>query len=222
MSEPFVWQQPVSATAERMVLELAGIDRGPRVSPFRVLDFGCGTGRYMEMFANRIPRCKVYGVETDPSQVLEARQKGLHCLQTDPKRSCLPFKDRSFALVFSSNVVEHIPHALYLAYLLEIHRVLEPGGRFVLSTPNYPIKRVYDLFKALRSKHTSYYLFDDPTHVNRLSLSQLERDLERVFREVHLKTDRLLLQNRIPLLRRPNVRHRLRVFGDKIVGYCVR
>jgi SAM-dependent methyltransferase len=222
MPEELFWQQPVTATAERMVLELSGIDRCPKASAFRVLDFGCGYGRYMEMFGRWIPQSSVFGVDTDPQRVIEAKRKGLNSLRTGPQSGCLPFKDKSFALVFSSNVVEHIPRALYLAYLEEIHRVLEPQGRFVVSTPNYPFKRVYDLFKALKTEHTSYYLFDDPTHVNRLSLHQLERDLRDVFSEVHLKADHVFLQNRIPLLRHPNVQRRLRVLGDKAIGYCVK
>ena len=222
MPEELVWQQPVATAAERMVLELSGIDRGAEASSFRMLDFGCGNGRYMEVFGRWISQDNVYGVEIDPLQVVEAKQKGLNCLQTDPRRGCLPFKDEAFALVFSSNVVEHIPRRLYVAYLLEIQRVLKPGGRFLVSTPNYPIKRVYDLFKALKTQHTFYYLFDDPTHVNKLSLAQLERDLKNVFREVHLKTDRIFLEKRIPLLRRASIRRRLAVFGDKIIGYCIK
>jgi SAM-dependent methyltransferase len=222
MPEKLVWQQPVTSAAARMVLELSGINGHPKASAFRVLDFGCGNGRYMEVFARWIPQSNVYGVEVDSGQVVEAKRKGLNCLRTGTQGSSLPFRDECFALVFSSNVVEHIPRALYLAYLAEIHRVLEPQGRLVVSTPNYPFKRAYDLLKAVQTRHTSYYLFDDPTHVNKLSFHQLERDLANVFREVHLKADRVLLQNRIPLLRRPDVQRRLRVLGDKAIGYCVK
>jgi hypothetical protein len=67
-----------------------------------------------------------------------------------------------------------------------------------------------------------YYLFDDPTHCNKLSIAQLERDLSEVFGEVHLWPTYLAWQRRIGLLRRPTVRQWLRVFGDKILGYCVK
>jgi len=217
-----VWQQPVTRAVEKTVWELSGLDNDLQASPFRVLDFGCGSGRYMQVFGQWLPQRNIYGVEIDPRQVAVAKHKGLNCLQTDPLCGCLPFRGEAFALVFSSNVVEHIPRTLYLAYLVEIHRVLKPGGRFVVSTPNYPTKRLYDLLKAMATPHSSYYLFDDPTHVNKLTFARLERDLEAVFAEVYLMADRILLESRIPLLRRPDIRQRLRVCGDKIVGYCLK
>lgn len=46
----------------------------------------------------------------------------------------LPFPDRSFDVVFSSNVLEHIPHVE--AFQAEIRRVLKPGGRAVHVLPS--------------------------------------------------------------------------------------
>ena len=46
----------------------------------------------------------------------------------------LPVPDRSFDVVFSSNVLEHIPHVE--AFQAEIRRVLKPGGRAVHVLPS--------------------------------------------------------------------------------------
>lgn len=46
----------------------------------------------------------------------------------------LPFPDRSFDMVFSSNVLEHIPHVE--AFQAEIRRVLKPRGRAVHVLPS--------------------------------------------------------------------------------------
>ena len=47
----------------------------------------------------------------------------------------LPFRDRSFDLVLSHAVIEHVADAG--RYLRECRRVLEPGGRMYLSTSPY-------------------------------------------------------------------------------------
>lgn len=222
MCRKSVWEQPVSAETKQRVRQLCAIDQKADVSVLRVLDFGCGNGRYLEVFAEWISNGGLYGVEIDTARVAQARQKGLNCVLTDRKSSGLPFRDESFHIVFSSNVVEHIPRGLYFECLLEIQRVLSSGGRFVIGTPNYPAKRAYDLLKALTTHHHSYYLFDDPTHVNKMSIRRLERDLKDVFSEVHLEIDHLLLEDHIPWLRRADIRHLLRAFGDKTIGYCER
>ncbi len=46
----------------------------------------------------------------------------------------LPFKDKSFNLVSSNMVVEHVDKPL--AQLEEAHRILEPHGIFIFHTPN--------------------------------------------------------------------------------------
>ena len=47
----------------------------------------------------------------------------------------LPFEDRAFDVVSAFDVIEHCePEATALA---EVHRVLRPGGRFVMSVPAY-------------------------------------------------------------------------------------
>jgi SAM-dependent methyltransferase len=216
------WEVPLAPQTISQVFELAQIPEDGDNSGLRVLDFGCGNGRYLQMFSMRVPRSRVCGVEADPARVEEVLGQGLQCLQLDRDRGVLPFVGDCFDVVFSSNVIEHIPRPLYLQHLAEIHRVLKPGGRFVVGTPNYPIKRLYDLFTAVRSKFTWYFLFDDPTHCNRLSVRRLERDLRQHFKELRLMPTYLFLERRIPWLRRPSVRHRLRIFGYKIVGRCLK
>ncbi len=47
----------------------------------------------------------------------------------------LPFQDETFDLVTANMVVEHVEHPE--AFLLDVRRVLRPGGRFLFHTPNY-------------------------------------------------------------------------------------
>ena len=48
----------------------------------------------------------------------------------------LPFPDAAFDSLLSDNVVEHIPGPILPRHFRETVRVLRPGGRYLLSTPN--------------------------------------------------------------------------------------
>jgi len=93
-----------------------------------VLDAGCGSGR---IFRYRLAAgCRVVGAdigtELRDNPNLADRARG------DLQR--LPFADASFDAVLASHVMEHLPRP-ELA-LAEVARVLKPGGRFLLLTPN--------------------------------------------------------------------------------------
>jgi predicted SAM-dependent methyltransferase len=47
-----------------------------------------------------------------------------------------PFPNASFQYVFGEHLVEHVPYQHGLAMLGECHRILRPGGRIRLATPN--------------------------------------------------------------------------------------
>lgn len=47
-----------------------------------------------------------------------------------------PFPDASFDFVFSEHMIEHIPFAAGQKMLRECQRILKPGGKIRLSTPN--------------------------------------------------------------------------------------
>lgn len=214
------WDKAIPASTARAILELCKINADEIGEDFQLLDFGCGFGRYLDGFSQVISVSQLYGTEVDEERILITREKGFNCYQLDPEKAEMPFEDAMFDVVFSSNVVEHIPRPLYLLYLKEIHRVLKSGGVFFVGAPNYPFKRIYDMRKALTIKMKCYYLFDDPTHVNKFGINQFERDLKEVFQEVNLEPTYLLFQDKIAWLRKPEVRQRLRVFTDKMNGTC--
>jgi SAM-dependent methyltransferase len=220
--KPWFWT-PVHPNTMKKILEMMAIDPAADNRHLRLLDFGCGMGRYLAGFATHIAPENLYGVDTDPEALAQVRQAGFQCFPLHPNEAVLDFKDNFFDGVFSSNVIEHIPRPLYLQYLAEIHRVLKPGGIFAVGAPNYPIKRVYDMFKAFKQptkKERDYYLFDDPTHCNKASVFQVERDLAVYFEDIHLMPSALFFQKKIKALKKPDVQYRLRGWGDKFFGVC--
>ncbi len=95
-----------------------------------VLDAGCGDGnsfRY-SMVDRRRP---IVGVDLLWRELIQNKQVALASVG-DLER--LPFASQSFDLVFSHDVVEHLRRPRIA--LAEISRVLRPGGKLMLLTPN--------------------------------------------------------------------------------------
>lgn len=66
-----------------------------------------------------------------------------------------PLKDCSFDYVFSEHMIEHIPYDQGLQMLRECYRVLKPGGRLRIETPD--LTKMIGLFSTEKSKeHMSY------------------------------------------------------------------
>lgn len=96
----------------------------------RVLDVGCGNGERLELL--RSLGWLVQGVDFDETAVQEAKRKGLD-VECGELLSVGYLAD-SFDAVISSHVIEHVPEPT--AMLEECARILKPGGRLVLVTPN--------------------------------------------------------------------------------------
>jgi predicted SAM-dependent methyltransferase len=67
-----------------------------------------------------------------------------------------PFKDETFAYVFSEHMIEHIPYGDGLSLLAECYRILIPGGKIRISTPNLAF--VIDLARTEKSELQRAYI----------------------------------------------------------------
>lgn len=92
-----------------------------------VLDVGCGTGRLSLFFAEDN---HVTGVDVHNNTTVQ--HANFTFTQGDAER--LPFPDAQFDAVVTFDVIEHVEHDL--PFMQEIHRVLRPGGKLLLGTPN--------------------------------------------------------------------------------------
>ena len=83
-------------------------------------------------------------------------QTGVHNIAHD-LRDALPIPDGSVSIFQAEDVFEHIPVENIPAILAEIHRVLEPGGLFRFSVPDYNFSH----YKARTEKdEDGKFLFD--------------------------------------------------------------
>jgi len=138
-----------------------------RAAPISALDLGSGTGLGARMLRERYPGCAVAEIDIAFAMLAQAQagaswwQRTLQRLKRDlPQRVCgdierLPFRDRSFDMVWS-NLVLHWTRVP--SVLAEVYRVLRPAGVFMFSTLGP------DTLKELRA---SYGEVDRMGHVNR-------------------------------------------------------
>lgn len=118
---------PLSAFEEPFVQAVVGEVRGREV-----LDLGCGTGRHALWLA--AGGARVTGLDFSEGMLRVARRKvgaeRVHFVTHDVGEA-LPFAAATFDLVVSGLVLEHV--AELASFFLEVHRVLRPRGRAVLS-----------------------------------------------------------------------------------------
>jgi SAM-dependent methyltransferase len=102
-----------------------------REKPGRMLDIGCSDGVFTSPL---IPAgWEITGTEISLAAARAARERGLRVVQADVARP-LPFADARFDLVWAGEIIEHlIDTDLFIA---ECRRVLRPGGKLLLTTPN--------------------------------------------------------------------------------------
>jgi SAM-dependent methyltransferase len=99
--------------------------------PRRVMDLGCGRGDSIDLFRRHQPEVEWIGVDIADSQEVHQRRRSDATFVTyDGER--VPFEDASFDLVYSRQVLEHVPDPL--GHMREVNRVLRAGGAFIGST----------------------------------------------------------------------------------------
>ncbi len=139
-----------------------------------ILETGCGAGYGSRMLSERAR--SVVAIDYSSVALEYARERYSAPNLTHLLMNChrLAFADASFDLIVSFEVYEHLEEPE--VYLSECRRVLRPGGRLVLSTPN---RSSWDIH--MRSIGAGYEY-----HVNMVDLKALQGQLSTVFPNVEI------------------------------------
>ena len=112
---------------------------GITIDRSRALDFGCGVGRLTQAMARDFERCD--GVDIAASMIASARrynQYGDTChYHLNRSADLRLFQDRSFTLIYSVLVLQHMEPVRAKEYLREFLRLLVPGGLLVFQLPSH-------------------------------------------------------------------------------------
>jgi len=118
-----------SGASDVRALRRALADDGAEGLGPRILDLGCGAGRMTRHLGPEAETGEVWGVDIHAEAIrwAQAHLPPFHFVTTTTAPH-LPFEDRSFDLVYATSVWTHIGD-LDDAWLLEVRRLMKPGGR---------------------------------------------------------------------------------------------
>lgn len=138
-SRPSAHENYFSATHSTQIAKYSRrwLRSGPSL---RVLDMGCGTGAFLARLAQIRPRLQLAGVDFSADSVASAKNACESIVPLPDLRTVAgyptPWIDGSFDVIYVIEVIEHLADEMLEAMVHECIRLLKPGGRLIVTTPN--------------------------------------------------------------------------------------
>lgn len=164
----------------------------------KVLDLGCGNGRYFEVFKNK--NIGYTGVDNSEKLIEIAKQNYPEIDFRVGDALNLPFADNYFDKIYSFAVLHHIPsRQLRLLFLREAKRVLKPKGILILTVWKFNNRKQFKLIfkfyilKLLRKNKLDYrdviipWARTTQRYVHLFS----KRELKNLLKKANLKTKKI-------------------------------
>ena len=118
----------------------------------KILDIGCGYGFFLEVAKER--GWEVYGTELSDEAIAICEAKGIKTFKG--KIIDNSYSDEKFDIITSFEMIEHINYPI--EYTQQIKRLLKPGGKAYVTTPNFNAVLRYRLKEA-------YNVIEYPNHL---------------------------------------------------------
>jgi len=158
-----LFQGTANATRRQALPQLHEIFAGRDQRRMRLLDVGCGTGRFLDIVKQVWPRLPVVGLDMSEAYVREAKRYLRRWARIDlvvGNGEKIPMPDDSQDAVTSIFLFHELPPKVRRTVFDEFARVLKPGGRLILvdslqrgDEPDY--EGLLELFP--QSFHEPYY-----------------------------------------------------------------
>ena len=146
--EFFLMNNPVRALIQktievRRLRKLSSLGKGKHI-----LEIGCGRGVGTKLIQKNFQARLIHAIDLDPRMIARAKKR-----VKDPAISFqvasaahIPFEKNTFDAVIDFGIIHHIPD--WKNCLVEVHRVLKPGGEFLLEDLSIesfqtPLGRIY-------------------------------------------------------------------------------
>lgn len=101
----------------------------------KLLDVGCGTGRFLDSIKQTWPVLRVTGLDLSEAYIREAKSYLRRWSRTDllvANTESIPLPDRSMDAVTSTFLFHELPPKVRRGAIAEFARVLKPGGRLII------------------------------------------------------------------------------------------
>ena len=132
---------------------------------YPAVDIACGRGEWLEILQEE--GINAMGVDINAWQVKDAQDMGLSIEIADALEWLSARRARSVSLISMMQIIEHLDFPTLVQVLKESMRVLRPGGKLLLETPN-PESLIVGAYK----------FWMDPTHVRPYPPQVISRLLE--------------------------------------------
>jgi ubiquinone/menaquinone biosynthesis C-methylase UbiE len=166
--------------------EYAGL-AGKKLSNFdRILDFGCGPGRFLYAMQPHLRKGQeLHGCDVNEACATWARDnidfaKVIHSHIEPP----LPYPDNHFDFIYACSVFTHLSLDLQFKWSFELQRILKPGGIAILTTssPTFMTRS----FAAMHLfQHSSAHALNDGDMIAVLATSGSEIEGQREVATIH-------------------------------------
>jgi SAM-dependent methyltransferase len=111
-------------------------DHFPADRDAAIIDLGCGHGALMHV-ARQVGYRNLLGIDRSSEQVASARILGIDSVREgDLVETILRLPPESSDVVVTFDVIEHFRKEELVGFVDQVFRVLRPGGRWIIHTPN--------------------------------------------------------------------------------------
>ncbi len=158
----------------RMTADVAQLHAGETV-----LDVGCGTGTLALIAKQRVGATgRVSGIDPSVPMIARARSKAARCgLAIDFQPGVieqLAFPDEAFDVVLSTFMMHQLPDDLKRQGLVEIARVLKPGGRLLVVDTKRPQEHPGRSARVVHTGRWNSGIQDQPALMREAGFAQIE------------------------------------------------
>ncbi|MFZ2975583.1 MAG: class I SAM-dependent methyltransferase [Candidatus Moraniibacteriota bacterium] len=167
----------------------------------KILDFGCGNGRFLEMIKDS--NLEYFGVDVSQKLIDIAKEKYAKngvSFQKISSSDSLPFPDNFFNSVVSISVFHHFPSGHAQKMAKEIYRVTAPGGIIIISVWNLWQNKYWKYWislKAIWKKDIIIPFRNNQGEIfNRFHHMFRKKELEKLFGQVGFQIEKSLVLNK--------------------------